>query len=228
MNPMKRFTDSLRDAASDVWDAQHAHPFVCGIGDGSLNVEKFKHWIRQDYLFLIDYARLLSIASARAPDLDTARRFAELAHSTLSHEMDLHRAYAAEFGISHADLEAEPKAPATHAYTDFLLRTATLGDYPELLAALLPCMWGFSEIGLRLAQLPRPPDSRYAAWIDMYADPEFTTLAAWCRDLTDRTAEGLSAHRLQHLEEVFIESSRHELAFWEMAWRFDPTPQSAP
>ncbi|MGH3885234.1 MAG: hypothetical protein ACRDSZ_01485, partial [Pseudonocardiaceae bacterium] len=73
----------LRTAASEIWDAQHRHPFVRGIGDGTLDVERFRFWIRQDYLFLIEYSRLLALAAARAPDLDTMRRFADLVHETL-------------------------------------------------------------------------------------------------------------------------------------------------
>jgi len=73
----ERFTDRLYRLAQPVWEAQHSHPFVRGIGDGSLDIEKFKFWVCQDYLFLIDYARLLALAVARAPDLDSMRRFAD-------------------------------------------------------------------------------------------------------------------------------------------------------
>src|SRR5438093_784867 len=85
---MPRFTDRLYELAEPIWEAQHAHPFVRGIGEGSLEVEKFRFWVRQDYLFLIDYARLLAMAVAKAPDLPTMRRFADLVQATLGVEMD--------------------------------------------------------------------------------------------------------------------------------------------
>lgn len=214
----ERFSDRLHRLAQPVWEAQHGHPFVRGIGDGTLDVEKFKFWVRQDYRFLIDYARMLALAVARAPNLETMRRFADLVHSTLSIEMELHRSYAAEFGIRPEELEAEEKAPATRGYTDFLLRVATIDGFPELIAALLPCMWGFCDIGQRLAQGPRPADERYAKWIDMYASTEFAELASWCRDLVDRTAAGLPDETLRRMEDVFLTSSRYEYLFWEMAW----------
>jgi len=37
-----------------------------GIGEGTLGLERFKFWLRQDYVFLIDYARLLALAAARS------------------------------------------------------------------------------------------------------------------------------------------------------------------
>jgi thiaminase/transcriptional activator TenA len=215
------FSDELRRAADQVWEAQHRHPFVRGIGAGTLELERFRHWVRQDYVFLIDYCRLFGLAAARAPDLATMARFGELLQATAGTEMELHRGYAAQFGISTDELEREVASPATRGYVDFLLRTATLGDYVELVAALLPCMWGFSEIGQRLAALPRPADARYAAWVEMYAAPEFAELAEWCRRLLDRLAEGASAEARARATAAFVTSSQHELRFWEASYRME-------
>jgi thiaminase/transcriptional activator TenA len=210
---------AARAAAARLWEAQHAHPFVCGIGDGTLPLEAFGFWVRQDYVFLKDYVRVLALGAARAPGLAAVARFAQLAHETASTEMTLHRTYAARFGIDAAALEAEDAAPATAAYTDFLLRTATLGSYAELLAALLPCMWGFSEIGQRLAAADaQPADDRYAAWIDMYASDDFAALAAWCRSEYDAAVGEAGAAERARATAAFVASSRHELAFWDAAW----------
>lgn len=220
----ERFTDRLRSLADPIWAAQHEHPFVLGIGDGSLNVEKFKYWVKQDYLFLIDYARMLALGAARAPAVPTMRRFAELTNVILNTEMDLHRSYCLEFGITSDELEQETKMLTTQGYTDFLVRVAATGSFAELVAALLPCMWGFCEIGQRLAERPRPADPRYARWIDMYSSQEFADLAQWCRDLLDSLASGLPEAELHRLEEVFITSSRYEYLFWEMAYKHEEWP----
>ena len=211
------FSARLRLLADSVWQAQHRHPFVVGIGDGTLPLEQFQFWIRQDYLFLIEYCRLFGLAAARAPDLETLTRFADLLHATAWTEMDMHRSYAAQFGVSAEELEREEMAPATRAYTDFLVRVAATGDFAELVSALLPCIWGFSEIGQRLAETSRPTDHRYAAWIEMYASTEFAELAAWCRELLDRVAGGAGAETQRRMEDAFLTSSRYELAFWESA-----------
>ena len=224
----ERFTDRLRRAVEPIWAAQHAHPFVRGIGDGTLALESFAYWVRQDYLFLIEYARLFGLGAARAPDLDTMMRFADLLRTTVRDEMELHRGYAARFGIGPDELEREPMAPTTRGYTDFLLRVAATGDFAELAAALLPCMWGFSEIGRRLAERPRPADSRYAAWVEMYADPEFAALAAWCRDLVDRLAADAGPDARRRMEAAFVTSSRYELAFWDATYNLERWPDQEP
>jgi thiaminase/transcriptional activator TenA len=208
----------LRELADPIWEAQHNHPFVRGIGDGSLDEEKFGYWLRQDYLYLIDYSRLFAAAVVKAPDLETMTAMAEMVHAILHMEMDLHRSYVEGFGITAEDLERETKAPTCQGYTDFLLRTATTGDFVELLAALLPCMWGYAEVGQRLAEQGLPDDERYARWIGMYAGEEFAALGVWCRGLVDRFGEGLPEEARKRVEDAFISSSRYELAFWQMAW----------
>lgn len=210
------FSAELRHAADPIWRAQHDHPFVRGIGDGTVDVERFKRWLRQDYRFLVEYCRVFALAAARSPDLATLRRFAELLQATAVTEMDLHRSYAAGFGITPEDLEAEEMAPVTRGYTDFLVRTAAAGDFAELAAAVLPCMWGYNEIGLRLAERGRPADERCAAWIDAYADPGFTALAGWCRELVDGLAEEAGPAARARMREAFLVSSRYELAFWDV------------
>jgi len=215
---MAGFSDLLRVQAEPIWSALHAHPFVRGIGTGSLDTAKFGFWLRQDYRFLIDYARLFGAAVLKAPDLESMTRLSMLQHEILGREMELHRSYCAEFAITPDDLEQTPKAPTTQGYTDFLLRTATTGDYAELLGALLPCMWGFSEVGVALADRGYPDDDRLRRWINVYADPEFAELAEWCRELLNDACEGLPRRLMDRVERAFITSSRYELAFWEMAW----------
>jgi thiaminase (transcriptional activator TenA) len=214
----------LRRAADPVWQAQREHPFLRGIADGTLTLGRFCFYVRQDYLFLIEYARLLALGAARSPDLATMTRFSELTTEILTTEMDLHRSFAAELGVSAAELEAESPAPTTQGYTDFLVRTAAQGDFAELAAALLPCMWGYAEIGQMLAAEGRSPDDRYARWVDMYASAEFGELAGWCRALVDRLGAALADGGRARLQRAFLTSSRYELAFWEMAWNGERWP----
>lgn len=215
-------SERLRRLAEPIWRAQLEHPFVRGVGDGSLDPGIFGHWLRQDYLYLIDYCRVFAFAVAKAPDLATMQAFATLLSETLGSEMDLHRSYVAEFGITADELERTAMEPTTRGYVDYLLRVAATGDFAELVGALLPCMWGYSWLGQELARLPTPADERYARWIAMYASPEFGALAEWCRGLLDRICDGLPSAAMQRVEDAFLTSSRYELAFWEASYRSEP------
>jgi len=212
------FTDELYESARDLWDAQAAHPFVRGIADGTLNPAIFERWVRQDYLYLAEFSRVFAWAAARADRLESMGWYAAALHLTLNTEMGLHREYAARFGISVLDLERETMWPTTRAYTDFLVRTAADGDLADLVAALLPCAWGYVHIARKMAAGERPADQRYSDWIEQYSSDEFRLAAEWLRSEMDRLADGSSAAKRERLTHLFVLSSRYEWQFWEMCW----------
>jgi len=174
-------TERLHQVATPIWQQTLTHPFVTGLGAGTLPLEKFRFYMCQDYVFLIEYSRLLALATAKAPDLATMGRFANLLDATLNREMALHREFAAQCGISAAALAVTLAAPTTRAYTDHLVRVAALGNLAEAVAALLPCQWGYCEIGQTLARRGKPATVPfYGQWIEMYASPEFAALQSGC------------------------------------------------
>jgi thiaminase/transcriptional activator TenA len=211
-------TDHLYRAAQPLWDAQLEHPFVKGIGDGTLEEERFRRWVLQDYGYLKEFSRIFAWAVAKTDRLESMGWYAKVLDLTLNSEMELHRSYAARFGISPEQLEAEPMWPTTRAYTDFLVRTAADGDMADLLAALLPCAWGYVVVGRALAEGAPPEDRRYADWIDQYASDEFAEAGAWLRSELDRVTADVSEEKRARLQEIFILSSRYELRFWDMCW----------
>ena len=213
------FTDELLDRARPVWEAQLEHPFVRGIGDGTLAPERFRRWVVQDYLYLEDFARVFAWAAAKAERLEAMGWFASVLDLILNTEMELHREYAGRFDLSPAELEQAAMWPTTRAYTDFLVRTAADGDMARLLAALLPCAWGYAWIAERLAEGEPPADDRYADWIAQYTSDDFREAAAWLRAETEHAADGRTEEERKRLSDVFLLSSRYEWQFWEMCWR---------
>lgn len=212
-------TERLYARAQPIWEKQFSHPFVTGIGDGTLPPDTFAFYLKQDYLYLIDYAKVFAFCAAKATDLNTMARFSILLADTIGAEMDLHRSSAGEFGATAEALDSEPKSPICQGYTDFLLATAAMGDLPSSLAALLPCAWGYRDVGRLLASHGKSPDPRYQRWIEMYAGAEYGEFVDWCLDLMNAAGDGLPERAILQLEQTFLTSTRYELAFWEMAWR---------
>jgi thiaminase/transcriptional activator TenA len=196
----ERFTDALRREADALWRAQLEHPFLQELAAGTLDPARYAFFAAQDTFFLREYARVLDRARELAPTAELACRFAELVAAT-ERELELH-----------GDAPAAEPDTATHAYVEFL---HSRPDFAELAAALLPCMWGYSELGRALAERPRPPVEQYAHWIDLYASDEFAELASWCREVVD---EHVTPENRDRLRAAFLESSRHELAFWESSY----------
>ncbi|WP_158738271.1 thiaminase II [Alteribacillus sp. YIM 98480] len=214
------FSERLYDNVKPIWEKNHNHPFVQGMGDGTLDKEKFRYFMIQDYLYLIEYSKLFAIGAAKASDVKTMGEFAKLLDSTLNTEMDLHRQYAKKFDISEEELENAKPAAVTVSYTHYMLAVGQNGGLAELVASLLPCMWSYAEIGKSLSQIPGASGHEfYGEWINMYADNEFQELTQWTINMLDRLADGKPEHELKHLEEIFLNTTRFEYMFWDMAYK---------
>jgi thiaminase (transcriptional activator TenA) len=221
-----KFSEILYEKVSEIWKKTHHHPFVVGMGSGNLPAESFIRYMKQDYVFLIDYSKLFALGSVKARDIETMAAFAKLLHETLNGEMELHRQYAGKLGITNTQLEETKPTPINLAYTRYMLNVAQNGSLEELISALLPCMWSYWEIGRMLAE--KYPSSTehllYGNWIKMYSSSEFGELTTWLIDLLDRLTEGKTDRELQILEEHFLTTSRFEYMFWDMVYQGDDWP----
>ncbi|MEI2337888.1 thiaminase II [Priestia megaterium] len=213
-----KFSERLYEKLQPIWRQNHNHPFVQGMGDGTLEKEKFRFYMIQDYLYLIDYAKLFAIGAMKATDVQRMGKFAALLDSTLNEEMSLHREYAKKFEISEKELEKAQPSPTTLAYTHYMLHVGQSGTLAELVAALLPCMWSYWEIGKELSEKPGANNEFYREWIEMYSSEEFGELATWCINLFDSLTEDKSEAELEKLEEIFLNTTRFEYMFWDMAY----------
>lgn len=221
---MGTFSKLLYDQAAPVWAASHRHPFLQELRQGILGQDRFAYYMKQDYVYLIDYAKVFAYGSIKAGDLETMGVFAKLLDNTLNTEMALHRQYAARFGISREELEQTEAAPTTVAYTKYLLDAASSGTLAELTAVLLPCMWSYCEIGRSMADSPAARHPFYGEWVAMYASAEFQELNDWCIVLMDRLAGGLAERDRLRLVERFVTASRLEYMFWDMAYKKEEWP----
>jgi thiaminase/transcriptional activator TenA len=165
-----------RDLAQQILEL----PFVQGIASGRLERPAFEFYVGQDAAFLESFVRSYALCVAKAPDRESLSEFKALLDGGVD-ELELHRAYASRWGV---DLDPEP-APATGAYTDFLLRVAALEPVGHVCAAMAPCMRLYAWLGAELA--PRTDAaSPYREWVQTYADEGFHQLAGVLESLLDR------------------------------------------
>jgi thiaminase len=158
-----------------------------------------------------------------APDQDAQIFFAQASAGALEAELGLHRALLADPRSAPVST-AEPhsglgrRSPVTAGYVDHLHRATSSGDYPEAIAAVLPCFWLYQHIGELIAGRIAEPGSDdphpYAAWIATYADPAFAELTRTAIAMTDRAAEGASADQRTVMAAAFERSSQYEWMFF--------------
>lgn len=201
--------------AARLWDeclpsaeAQLLHPFVQGLATGALPVDRFAGYVAQDAYFLDAFVRAYALALARSPDPESLRSFADLMAGALD-ELALHASYAARWGI---DLQPPP-VPATLAYTDFLLRVASLEPAGHAAAAMTPCMRLYAFLGQRLLPMTAD-DSPFREWVETYASDEFEALALRLESLLDRLGGDPDVLRSHYRTAMDL-----EFRFFDAAWR---------
>ena len=178
--------------------------------------------MKQDYQFLIEFSKVIALAVAKCDRLSDMEWFSRLLNETLTVEMSLHVGFCKDFGISLSDLLETKMSPTVQAYTSYLLEIAYSKSAVYTATAILPCSWGYSELGQKLYLEGMPVNAPlYCRWIEMYNSEEFAGLAQWLRDFIDRETVGLSSESLVVLHDIFIQSSRYEYLFWDAAYRME-------
>ena len=216
------FFEHLKTEASAEWRAYIEHPFTTGMADSTLPEAAFRHYLVQDYLFLIEFARAYALAIYKSPQLADMREAASGLSAILDVEMNLHVKLCAGWGLLPGDLEQTPPAAEMLAYTRYVLDAGMRGDLLSLRVALAPCVIGYAEIATQLK--PRSnacvATNPYRIWIDEYAGVPYQEVAAKARAHLDRLADlYVTPAREAELIAIFKEATRLETDFWEMGWR---------
>jgi thiaminase (transcriptional activator TenA) len=219
------FFERLKSAAAAEWRAYTEHPFTAAMADGTLPAAAFRHYLVQDYLFLIEFARAYALAAYKSPQLADMREAAAGLSAILDVEMNLHVKLCAGWGLTPDDLERAAPAAEMLAYTRYVLDAGMRGDLLALKVALAPCVIGYAEIATGLAARPGAgaATNPYRVWIDEYAGAPYQEVAAKARAHLDRLADRYATPtREAELVAIFKEATRLEADFWEMGWRASP------
>ena len=218
-----RLSTELWQGITGIYDAILAHPFVTGLTDGRLPDAAFAFYIVQDALYLQRYAEALAAVASRAPVSAQTEMFARHAVGVITVERALHDRLLPELGLDPGAIDAAEPAPATLAYTSYLLAAVRGGSYAEGVSAVLPCYWIYWEVGRELLRRGSP-DPRYQKWIDTYGGDEFAAEVREVIDATDALAPGLSPAERARMHRHFRATSRYEWMFWDMGYRQETWP----
>ena len=213
-------TKRLYQAVQEIWEGYYRHPFVQGIQNGTLDRNKFRYYILQDYLYLVDYARVFALGAAKSPDLDTMQMFAGKCKSILDNEMSIHDGYMGLFEITQEELDSTPMALDNASYTAYMLRVGYEEDAAAICAAILACSVSYEVLAKRMISA-RPAcisDPLYGEWISGYASDAYAAESRELEDFTNRLTADYNERQYRHLEEIFVNCSRFETAFWDMGW----------
>ncbi|MGQ9806308.1 MAG: thiaminase II [Chlorobiales bacterium] len=216
-----KLTDTFWRDISPIYDSIIAHPFNQELISGTLSQERFEFYIKQDALYLMDFAKALSLIGARSDGATRIIDFIKFAESAIVAERGLHEFYLEFYGTT-LDVDY---APACFTYTNYMLASASLRSYEEGVSALLPCFWIYREVGnfiySKASVLSSYDKNFYKKWIEMYSSAEYSALVDKMLAITNEVGYQATEKSRQNMQKAFVYSSRLEWLFWDSAYRLE-------
>lgn len=214
-----KLTERLYAAAKEIWDGYLAQPFVRELGEGTLSPERFRFYMVQDYRYLLQYAKVFALGVVKAREEALMLRFSDMVHDTLDGEMNIHKAYMSRLGITEEEVAQTKSALANQSYTSYMLDEAHQGGVLEILVAVLACAWSYQMIGAHHKKIEGALEHPlYGEWVQGYSSKEYCDNTQEIIDLVDGLGADISAEQEAHLIEIFVNCSRYERDFWDMAY----------
>jgi thiaminase/transcriptional activator TenA len=214
----------MRDGCAQQWRDYIQHDFVKGLEDGSLPQAAFLHYMVQDYVYLIHYARAWALGVVKAGSSEEMRLCAATVDSLINQELSMHVQTCAAQGINEASLFNAKEELETIAYTRYVLDSGLQGDFLDLILALAPCAFGYGEVGLRLKNSAYSGHP-YEKWINIYSGEDFQNVCVKVGHLVDfavasRVGDNPTSNpRWAKMQARFTKATELEASFWSMGLR---------
>ena len=215
------FSRGLKEKAFKVWEDGYNHPFVQELGKGTLDKEKFKFYLLQDYLYLLQYSKVFATAALKSDTEELMTGFTTSQYYILANEMNVHREYMKGFGITHAEILSVKSSLYNRSYTANMLSYGLTGGLAEVLASVFPCAWTYADYGKRLKEqyADKLEGNFYKTWIENYASDGFSDSFEWFYDALDNLVAGMTDEQRKKIEDIFVSSVEFEYLFWDMAYK---------
>lgn len=191
----------------EAWHAATVHPFLEQCKSGTIQPQQFNTWLSQDYLFVVEFARMLARVLAAAP----AHHFDVLlgGMSALKDELNWFQAKASDRQIA---LDV-PKQPTCSEYCEWMYSLGT-EPYPIQATAL----WAIELAYNQGWQLPGAMPEPYAEFASRWGNPEFTEYVKLLEQQADEALATAPPEIGQQAEAAFLQVARLENHFWQMAF----------
>lgn len=209
----------LIEVNSQIWDEYLHHEFVKKLENGSLKEENFLFYLKQDYIYLIHYAKCYARLALNAKNAEELRFAMKFQNYIIEGEIELHKSIL-KLGIDADKLNVKDESLTNIAYTRYMLSVGESGDFLDMLVALSACSIGYGYIGAEIYKRldkEKLQNHPYKEWILTYSSDEFQNEIKEFEDFLNSYTQKISQEKFENLSEIFYNVVRLESAFWEHA-----------
>ena len=189
-------------------------PFIKELADGSLDPSRFDRYIAQDEVYLGNYGRQMFLLADMMTDPAQQEMFRIFAQTGLDGEKAMHELLIARFGID-TEVTSSVVTSTYNAHTQAALDS---GSKEVALAAMLPCMWIYNEVGQYIYSITSMDGNPYKEWVMEYQNEEFTAGVNAVLAIADGWAAAADEDTRAKMTKAYLEAALFEYAFWDYGY----------
>ena len=208
------WTKEVWAGSARIFEGIKGLPFIKELADGSLDPSRFDRYIAQDEVYIGNYGRQMFLLADMMTDPAQREMFRAFAQSGIDGEKAMHDLLISRFGI---DTKVTPSV-VTSTYNNHTQAAIDSGSKEVALAAMLPCMWIYNEVGLYILSIASLEGNPYKEWVLEYGNEEFTEGVNAVLALADGWAAAADDATRAAMTRAYLEAALFEYAFWDYGY----------
>lgn len=217
-----KLSEILYERVVDLWNEATEKPFVNEMAEGTLDGRRFRYYMLQDYLYLLDYIDILKITRSGAPDPNLIEFLTATIRQTTHETECVHLPNMKRIGVTDEEIASCKKSKVISDYVAYMREQLDRKGMIAGLTALLQCSWAYAYIGqvMKEKYADEIPTSPYRSWFDSYVDDSYVKANQRWIAVMDREAEGIDGEEVEELCKVFRTCAEHENLFWDALYNY--------
>ena len=213
----KSWSKEVWKKSSRIYNAILDLDFLKELSEGTLDKDIFARYIAQDELYLKNYYHQMNMLADLMEDKKDRNLFLSFAQSGMEGEKAMHDMLINQYGI---ETRVDP-SKVTSEYNSHICEGIATGNPCIALAAVLPCMWIYNEVGLHILKHSNLEGNPYKEWILEYGQEEFTTGVNQVLEMIDGWADKADIQTRKKMDYYYLKAALYEYAFWDYGYHGD-------
>ena len=216
-NASRSWSKKVWKKSSRIYNSILKLDFLKELSEGTLSNDIFARYIAQDEIYLKNYYHQMNMLADMMESTEDKELFIAFAKSGMEGEKALHDMLIDRYGI---ETKVEP-SKVTSDYNAHICEGIATGDLCIALAAVLPCMWIYNQVGLHILEHSKLDSNPYKEWILEYGQEEFTTGVNKVLRMIDGWASKADKETREKMDYYYLKAALYEYAFWDYGYHAD-------